>query len=83
MIKQWFKQQLGIVELTIINISSIQKQQLTHQQIKGQFIEVQIDTIPTILQHYQWISSKQLLTLAFPKYINQYIESRKLKCNLF
>lgn len=82
-VKQWFQQQLGLSKISVINISPTQKQQLTHQQIKGQFIEIQINTIPNIMQHYQWIGAKQLPSLAFPKYINQYIESPKLQHILF
>jgi A/G-specific adenine glycosylase len=82
-VTKWFLQQLGITEPMVINISSVQKQQLTHQQIKGQFIKVKLSAIPTILQDYQWINIKQLHTLAFPKFINQYLETPILQGDLF
>ena len=78
-IQQWFEQQLGIAEITVINISTLQKQQLTHQQIKGQFINVQLKTIPNILQNFQWVKTKELPILAFPKFINQYFEVSTLQ----
>ena len=82
-VQQWFQQQFGITELSLINVSAIQKQQLTHQLIKGQFIRVKLAIVPTMLQHYNWLPVNQITTLAFPKFINQYLELPTLQSNLF
>jgi len=66
-------EQLGISDASIVDISPLQKQQLTHQQIKGQFIKVQLNAVPDTLQHYEWTTGKGLQALAFPKFINQYL----------
>ena len=76
-VKEWFSQQFVIDKVEVISISSIQKQQLTHQLIKGQFINVIINCIPKQLMHYQWITQEQLVQLPFPKYINQYTKLHK------
>ena len=63
-VSQWFRQQLGITDLTVINISAMQKQLLTHQQIKGQFIKVQLNAIPNTLQNLSYL---------YYYYLNNYI----------
>ena len=73
-IQEWLFQQLSIHKATILSISSLQKQQLTHQLIKGQFIKVSISSIPKNLLKAQWQPLKELQQLAFPKFINQYLE---------
>ncbi|MBC7650431.1 MAG: NUDIX domain-containing protein, partial [Deinococcales bacterium] len=82
-VKQWFEQQLNVKKVSLISVSPLQKQQLTHQLIRGQFIKVELSIVPTILQNYQWVDIKQLPTLAFPKFINQYLEMPALQSNLF
>ncbi len=82
-VKQWLQVQLGITKAVVTNISAIQKQQLTHQQIKGQFIRIQLITMPKTLQHYHWQDAEKLNELAFPKFINQYLEMPLLQGNLF
>ena len=82
-VKQWFQQQLGVTKASLVNISPVQKQQLTHQLIKGQFIRVKLSSVPKILQDYEWLLSSDLPNLAFPKFINQYTELPTLQGNLF
>ena len=72
-VHHWLEEQLGIENAKIISISPLQKQQLTHQLIKGQFIKVEIDSIPKQLQNHQWIPKSEVSKLAFPKYINQFL----------
>ncbi len=72
--EQWLFQQFGIDKANVLSISPLQKQQLTHQLIKGQFIKVSISSIPKNLSKSQWQPLKDLQQLAFPKFINQYLE---------
>jgi A/G-specific adenine glycosylase len=74
-LKAWLKDQLGIKKYELKRISEVQRQQLTHQTIKGQFFSLQLSEIPKPLQNYSWITEKDLKKLAFPKFINQFLES--------
>jgi len=73
-LQEWLKEQLGIKTYHIAGISALQSQQLTHQTIKGQFIHVVLKNIPPPLSHYQWVNRKVLEQMAFPRYINQYLQ---------
>ncbi len=72
-IHDWLQEQLGIENAIVLGISPLQKQQLTHQLIKGQFIKVEIKSMHTQLQKHQWLPMNEVVKLAFPKYINQYL----------
>ncbi len=78
-VDQWLKEQFGIKKSEVLDISPVSSQQLTHRQIKGQFIHIQLQTVPPSLQHYQWQAIKKIKLLAFPKFINQYLSNSELK----
>ena len=67
----FLKEQLDITDYTVIAFSPARKQQLTHQQIKGQLIQIHLKALPQSLQHKDWQSAKSIDQLAFPKFINQ------------
>ena len=71
-VTNWLKEQIGIHKAVVSNISPVSAQQLTHQQIKGQFITVRLSSIPVFLKKYQWKTVNSLQKLAFPKFIKQY-----------
>ncbi len=73
-IDQFLHDQLGIEEASIIQISTPKKQQLTHQQINGQFIEINLQKIPNALSGLQWMNKAALKQLAFPRFITAYFE---------
>ena len=77
-IKIFLNNQLSIKKYRLQNISPLQKQELTHRQIKGQFIQIQLLSVPKNLIRHQWIPLKSLSALAFPKFINLYLEDRNL-----
>jgi A/G-specific adenine glycosylase len=52
----------------------MRKQQLTHQQIRGQFIHIAINEIPEALQGLKWVNHQQISQLAFPRFITAYFE---------
>ena len=81
-VSTWLKEQIGIQKANITHISPAAVQQLTHQQIKGQFIRVQIDTIPGFLKKYPWQPVDSLRKLPFPKFITQYLETPYLQKSL-
>jgi len=73
LVAQWLQEQFNLTDAHLLDLSTVLSQQLTHQQIKGQFIHVQLKTVPDSLKHYQWLSLQQLKKLAFPKFIHQYL----------
>ena len=77
-VKTFLKEQLGIVKFTLKNISAVEKQQLTHQQIKGQFIKIELPAIPVSLIKHQWHDIARINELAFPKFINQYLQENNI-----
>lgn len=70
-VKHWLKEQIGIYKAAVTFISPVSVQQLTHQQIKGQFIKVELSSIPPFLNHYNWQPVKKIGKLAFPKFITE------------
>ncbi|MEO5781793.1 MAG: A/G-specific adenine glycosylase [Ginsengibacter sp.] len=57
----------------IESISEVYKQQLTHQTINGQFINISVKS-PLDLNTYQLISPGKIEQLAFPKFITTYLK---------
>ena len=74
-VKNWLKDQLGIVKPEINQLSPLVWQQLTHQQIKGQFISVILNQKPTMFENYKWAPKKRLFKFPFPKFITNYLET--------
>lgn len=58
-----------------IRMYSPYKQQLTHQTIQARFIVVPLKKIPSTLSKANWVSVKQLKKLAFPKLLNEFLQS--------
>lgn len=77
-VKLWLKGQFGVQKALVTHISTPSVQQLTHQQIKGQFISVRLNTVPAFLKNYKWQPVKNLRKLPFPKFITQYLETGSL-----
>ncbi len=73
----WLKEQAVITKAVVKDVSPVMVQQLTHQQIKGQFISIQLKSIPPFLQKHQWQAVNTLQKLPFPKFITAYLQSRK------
>lgn len=82
-VKQWCSDQFGEQHPDIVSISGILSQQLTHQTIKAQFIEVNLPQIPTPLRDFEWLSSKRIEELAFPRLINMWLDPKKRDSLLF
>ncbi len=60
-------------EIKIENISQVYKQQLTHQTINGQFLNITIKS-PLRLNNYQLVSADKIKEFPFPKFINTYLK---------
>lgn len=74
-IKQMLKERWGIEDAKIGTISPLFKQQLTHQLIQGNFISIELKSIPAIFKHENWIPQKQVSAISFPKFIQQYLQT--------
>jgi len=62
----------------ILHVSKIYKQQLTHQTIHGGFIQLKVND-PLSLRDYKAVTYKELVKLAFPKFITGYLAENELK----
>ena len=71
-------QEIGIKLYEVKQISKEYQQQLTHQNIKTQFIEIKLKKMPTTLKKYQWVDTENLKQFAFPKLINNFLKEQKL-----
>lgn len=70
-------------EYEIIAISSLFKQQLSHQLIAGQFIKIKVKRKPQLNNDWQWLTKKQISLYAFPQFINQYLHGKAAIQSLF
>ncbi len=61
----------------VISISPLFKQQLSHQLIAGQFIKIRLKKKINHAESITWATKKELKKFAFPKFINQYLESAR------
>lgn len=77
-VKKYLQEELKIHDYRLLSISGVFKQQLTHQNIEGIFIQVRLVKIPEVLQKMIPIKIKKLSELAFPKLINDYLSTAKM-----
>ncbi|HEY6437315.1 MAG TPA: NUDIX domain-containing protein, partial [Ignavibacteriaceae bacterium] len=54
-------------------ISPLYKQQLSHQLITGQFIEIKLKRKPPVKNDWVWLPKNKLKKFAFPRFINFYL----------
>ncbi len=74
-LKTWLNEQLGVKKFKLEHRSALQSQQLTHQTIKGRFFRITLPAVPEPLAHYQPVNEKEMQRLAFPRFINRYLDS--------
>jgi A/G-specific adenine glycosylase len=77
LIQNYLKDQLNIYDARIGKISQPVVQQLTHQQIKGQFIHIELSQKPASIKTGDWKNTVQIQELAFPKLITSYLKHLK------
>ncbi len=77
------KKLLGEQAVEIKNISPVFRQQLTHQTIIGQFIELEILSLPDLLKDYKPVKKSLLANYPFPKFINAYLQNESRPMQLF
>lgn len=74
-VKDWLKEVAGIKKAEMTYVSEVITQQLTHQQIKGQFIRIKLPATPGFLARYEQLPAKNLRKRAFPRFVTQHFES--------
>ncbi|MDB5248983.1 MAG: mutY [Segetibacter sp.] len=82
-IEKWLHEQLGIKEYSIDHISNVYKQQLTHQNLEGKFISIRISAIPFSLRNYKMVKIADLPGIAFPKFINLFLQNHEHISNYY
>ena len=74
----FFMRIAGKNNASILDVSRIYKQQLTHQTIQGCFIQLKVKNKP-LLKNYKSVTYKELLKFPFPKFITAYLAENELK----
>ena len=69
--------------LTVRHISSVYRQELSHQSLQGQFITIELSTPLSRLNGYQLVPKGTLSTYAFPKFINSWLSDPSPAQTLF
>lgn len=82
LVQSMLKNQLGI-HAEIINKSNTFSQLLTHQTILVNFVQVRTKKMAGLPQDYFLFPQKEIQQLAFPRVINQFINTPFLQSNLF
>lgn len=62
-------------QYSLISVSPLFRQQLSHQLIAGRFIRIRLKQDEELENDWQWVSKEQLNELAFPRYINQFLSN--------
>ncbi len=67
----------------VVAVSSLFKQQLSHQLITGQFIKIKIERQSKLNGDWLWLEKSKAGKYAFPQFINQYLRENKGQQSLF
>lgn len=67
----------------LISISSLFKQQLSHQLIAGQFIKIKLKRKYNLKGNWFWMEKNKLSKYPFPQFINQYLKEGAVEQSLF
>lgn len=67
----------------VLVVSSLFKQQLSHQLIAGQFIKLKLKKKPTVKDDWIWVDKENVKEYAFPQFINQYLRNKTNQQTLF
>jgi A/G-specific adenine glycosylase len=78
----WAKQIFGLTSFEVISISKVYKQQLTHQTILGQFVQIKLAKEVQIFG-YEALKKSKINLLPFSKFITNYLQDNNVSLNLF
>ncbi|MET0242195.1 MAG: NUDIX domain-containing protein, partial [Flavitalea sp.] len=72
--KNFLRSLLGVQPYSVVSQSRVYVQQLTHQTIHGQFIQVSIPKTVSVPETFTPIAKKDLARYAFPRMLNTFLE---------
>jgi A/G-specific adenine glycosylase len=81
--KPVLKELFGNHKTYVKNISPVFRQQLTHQNIAGQFIELETDTLPATMNNYELVKKTALKKYPFPKFITAWLQQDSKPMQMF
>ncbi|MDQ6814709.1 MAG: NUDIX domain-containing protein, partial [Bacteroidota bacterium] len=73
-ISKWLLEQLGVTDFLLCHTTPSFKQQLTHQTLSGSFVKIKLPSIPPTLRDFSKLNQEEFSSIAFPKFINQYLD---------
>ena len=74
---------LPVNNYELLAISSLFKQQLSHQLIAGQFIKMKLKQKPDSKSDWIWMIKTKAAKYAFPQFINQFLQEKTGTQSLF
>ena len=77
-IKKYLSTELSIKDFIALSIIKAKPQALTHQQLFGYFIIVELNSEPEFLKNIpgEWLSQNEIKSKAFPRFIHQYLSAK-------
>jgi A/G-specific adenine glycosylase len=77
LVEQWLNERFSVKDAKAIIFHESVQQQLTHQNLHVQFIEIELNSVPDLLTK-SMISSRDISKYAFPKALKQFIEKHSI-----
>lgn len=77
------KELFGNQAMQVKNISPVFRQQLTHQTIAGQFVELETDALPVTMGKYELVKNAAIKKYPFPKFITAWLQQESKPMQLF
>ncbi len=69
---QW----ISLKQATIVSVSAVFRQKLSHQHISGQFIKIRLTRNPGTNNNWVWVSRIKKEMYPFPQFINQFLQQK-------
>jgi A/G-specific adenine glycosylase len=79
----FFKNLFSKQKIVVKNISPVYKQQLTHQTINGQFINISVNKTLPFLKEYILVKNRDIQQYPFPKFITSHLQQTSTAQQLF
>ncbi len=77
----FFKALLKDNNYQLLHTSAVYKQQLTHQELHGIFIEIMVDHKPAGMEDFIPVAENKLSALAMPRFILSYLHEKNVNLN--
>jgi A/G-specific adenine glycosylase len=77
----FFKEMMQGGSYRLLSDSPVYKQQLTHQDLSGRFIEIEVDHLPGPIKDYIPVAENRLSSLAMPRFILSYLHEKNVNLN--